>query len=123
MARRLSIPDEHTVPRWFWPAASEHRLKPAEIVVFCALCSLRDETAVIAAPLRLIAEQSTIARSAVAKAMDELTRRTFIVDLGTPAPRRPRRYRIADSRPLPPQVLENPTRRATRDGSGWLAVL
>ena len=123
MARRLSVPDNFAVPRWFFASAEAHRLTPAEMVIFVAMCNLRGEDGIIRSPLRLIAEHSTIARSAVARALPELARRTFLVDLGTPAAKRPREYRIPDVAPLPPYALTNPTVRATRDGTGWIAVL
>ena len=115
--------DQFGVPRWLWTAAADHRLTPAEITVFCAMCSLRGESGVISASLRLIAEQSTISRAAVAAALPELTRRGFLIDLGIPASRRPRMYRVAELPPLPPIAMESPSRRAVNSGGGWIVAL
>lgn len=125
MARKLgTVPDYHYVPNWFWPSAAEYRLKPREVFTFMVLCYLCDRDWLVTSSLREIAETAGLARSNVALALPALAERGFIVDLGAPAPKRPRHYRISIAKPLPPsQQLGPATIRARMTGTGWLEVL
>lgn len=125
MARRLGVVEGyHHVPNWFYPSAEEYRLSQPERAVFLALCHLCDRDWLVTSSARVIADTAGLGRTAVVAALPALAQRGFLVDLGVPAARQPRHYRISVAKPLPPAQQFGPaTVRATMTGTGWLEAL
>lgn len=120
MARRLAeVAKHHLVPNWFTDALDEHRLETAEILTFLAMCGLCDRDRLVTAPQSQIAAYYRMSRRAVQDALPELVKRGFLVDLGAPASRRPRHYRVAEAKPLPPAPAYPSNVRALHDGMFW----
>ena len=125
MARKLGVvPDYFLVPDWLFHSAAAYRLSMAEVLTFVAMCSLCDRDRLVTSSARVIAETAGVGRTSVVAALPALVERGVLVDLGVPAPRRPRHYRISQAKPLPPSQQFGPaTVRAKMTGTGWLEAL
>lgn len=125
VARKLGVvPDYFLVPDWLFHSAVAYRLSQPEIITFVAMCSLCDRDRLVTSSMREIAETAGLGRTSVVAAVPALVERGFLVDLGAPAARRPRHYRISQAKPLPPSQQFGPaTVRAKMTGTGWLEAL
>lgn len=124
MARKLvEVPSYHLVPNWFPTSVQDHRLEASEILTFLAMCSLCDRDRLVTAPTTTIATRYRISVRSVKRALPVLVERGFLVDLGAPAARRPRHYRVTQAKPLPPAPAFPTNVRAIHEGSGWMKVV
>lgn len=117
MARAVATDGHFDVPDWFVDSAGEHGLTLGECHLFVVMCSSCGTKREVTLSQCALAELSRLSRSTVQRGLRKLLRCDFI---SVAVHGRPTIYRVHLSRPLPPQRLPAPTRRARMHGNGWL---